>query len=784
MKHFVWPLIVMLVLFQQLVLASNDSDISNKVTVNGYVKDASNGEELIGVTILVAEKSRGTATNVYGFYSVSLEPGHYTLIYSFVGYKSIEKKLELNENLTIDVELQEESVLLNEVVVTSRKPNENITRNEMSVARLDIKSIQRIPALMGEVDVIKAIQLLPGVQSTAEGTSGFSVRGGAVDHNLILLDEATVYNASHLMGFFSVFNNDAIKDVKLYKGDIPASSGGRLASLLDVRMKDGNSKNFSLTGGIGTISSRLTMEGPLVSENTTFMVSGRRTYADVFLPLAPNEDIRDNTLFFYDLNVKLSHRINDKHRLFLSGYYGRDIFGSSFARFGFGNQTTTLRWNYIITPKLFLNTTAIYSNYNYYLGTADGEPTSFRWNSFMNDYSLKFDFTYFLNTNNTFKFGGQSIYHEISPAKAKGVGEEALLGEFILPENLSFEHGFYVMNEQTVNDNLSLKYGLRLSVLQNAGNNHEQYIFDENYEVVESVYRKKGEIFNTYSNLEPRFGINYTINEKNSVKSSYSRTVQYIQQATNGAAGTPLDIWFTASPNIKPQVSDQFAVGYFRNFLNNALESSVEFYYKDMQNVVDFKDFANLLMNDKLEGELRIGTAESYGMEFLTNFNYKNLNGWVSYTFSRVFRTIDEINGGEPYSAISDKPHDIAIVANYEVTPQFSVSANWIYSTGIPATFPTGRYEILGTIIPLYSSRNNYRFPDYHRLDVALIYKPKRNGSRKWQSEWNLSIYNAYNRKNAWAINFVQDENNPSQTYAEKTYLFSILPSLTYNFKF
>ncbi len=784
MKRLFLGILCLLAINQQVLLAEPDLEVANKVTVNGHVKDAANGEELIGATILVVEKSRGTSTNVYGFYSVSLDPGQYTLVYSFIGYKSVEKNIDLNSSITVNIELEEESLLLNEVVVTSTKPNDNITRTEMSVAKLDIKSIQRIPALMGEVDIIKAIQLLPGVQSTAEGTSGFSVRGGAVDHNLILLDEATVYNASHLMGFFSVFNNDAVKDVKLYKGDIPASSGGRLASLLDVRMKDGNSKNFSLTGGIGTISSRLTMEGPLVTENTTFMVAGRRTYADVFLPLAPNRDIRDNTLFFYDLNVKLSHRINDKHRVFLSGYYGRDIFGSSFARFGFGNQTTTLRWNYIITPKLFLNTTAIYSNYNYYLGTAEGEPTSFVWNSFMNDYSLKFDFTYFLNSNNTIKFGGQSTYHLLSPAKAKGLGDNAILGEFFLPEYLSLEHGLYVMNEQTVSDRLSLKYGLRLSVLQNVGNNHNQYIFDENYEAVGSIYRKKGEIYNTYPNLEPRLGVNYTINERNSIKSSYSRTAQYIQQATNGAAGTPLDIWFTASPTIKPQIADQFAVGYFRNFFDNTLESSIEFYYKDMRNVVDFKDFANLILNEKLEGELRIGTAESYGMEFLTNFNLKKLNGWVSYTYSRVFRTIDEINKGKPYSAISDKPHDIAIVANYEVSSQFSVSANWIYSTGIPATFPTGRYEIMGTIIPLYSSRNNFRYPDYHRLDVALIYKPKRNTTKKWQSEWNLSIYNAYNRKNAWAINFVQDEENPTKTYAEKTYLFSILPSLTYNFKF
>lgn len=764
--------------------AETESDMAGKFTVSGHIKDASNGEELIGATILIAEKNRGTATNVYGFYSLSLEPGKYTLVFSFVGYKPIEKKVQLDKNISLNIELEEESLLIGEVVISSQKPNANVTSNEMSVVRLDIKNIQRMPALMGEVDIIKAIQLLPGVQSTAEGTSGFSVRGGAVDHNLILLDEATVYNASHLMGFFSVFNNDAVKDVKLYKGDIPVSSGGRLASLLDVRMKDGNSKVFAATGGVGSISSRLTLEGPILSENTTFMASGRRTYADIFLPFAKDESIRDNTLFFYDLNLKISHRINDNNRLFLSGYYGRDIFGSEFARFGFGNQTTTLRWNYIINPKLFLNTTGIYSSYDYYLGTAEGEPNSFVWRSRMKDYSLKLDFNYFLNPENTLRFGAQSTYHFFSPGKAKGIGDNAILGEFFMPELVTLEHGFYVSNEQTIGDKLSLKYGLRLSILQNVGNDNKQFFFDENYQLTGEKFRGKGEVYNTYPNLEPRAGVNYTINQDNSIKASYSRTVQYIQQATNGAAGTPLDIWFSASPNIKPQLADQFAVGYFRNFLNNTLESSVELYYKDMRNVVDFKEFANLLLNEQIEGELRVGSAESYGVEFLTNFNLNKLNGWVSYTYSRVFRTIGEINHGKRYPAISDKPHDVSIVANYDLNSQWTFSANWVYSTGIPATFPTGRYEIMGNIIPLYSDRNSYRYPDYHRLDVAIMFRPKRNLTRKWQSEWNLSVYNAYNRKNAWAINFVQDQDNPNETYAQKTYLFSILPSITYNFKF
>ena len=774
---------IVLITFLFSFFPSKAEVLKGDYTISGYISDSSNGEELIGATVYVKELRKGVASNVYGYYALSLPPGKYTLVFSFVGYASVEQKVNVSENKTISIELTEETALIEEVVVTSERPNANVTKAEMSVSRLDIKTIQRMPALMGEVDVIKSIQLLPGVQSTSEGTSGFSVRGGAMDHNLILLDEATVYNASHLMGFFSVFNNDALKDVKLYKGDIPASSGGRLASLLDVRMKDGNSKEFVATGGIGTISSRLTLEGPIMSENTTFVVSGRRTYADLFLPFAADESVRDNQLFFYDLNLKINHKLNDDNRFYLSGYFGRDIFKNEFAKFGFGNQTLTFRWNHLFSPKLFLNTSVIFSSYDYYLGTGENEPSSFIWNSNMEDYSGKFDFTYFLNSSNTVRFGLQSTFHAISPGVAKGVGSEAILDDIIMPNSYSLEHGAYLQNEQVLGNNLTLKYGLRLSALQNIGK-AKVFSYDAEYEVEDFVTYKKGELFNTYANLEPRFGFVYTLNQKQSVKGSYSRTVQYIQLASNSVAGTPLDIWFAASPNVKPQLSDQWALGYFRNFFDNKLETSMEVYYKKMRNVVDFKEFANMLLNEQLEGELRIGTAQSYGVELLAQFGNSKVNGWVSYTYSRAFRTIDDINNGSPYPAPYDKPHDISVVFNYEVSTKLTLSANWVYATGIPATFPAGRYEILGTIIPLYTERNAYRYPDYHRLDIALSYRPRAKSNRKWQGEWNFSVYNAYNRKNAWTINFVQDSSNPSITYAEKTYLFSIVPAITYNFKF
>ncbi len=783
MKKTFSTIILVISILSLYATSIEEENLAGKYNLSGYVKDKSNGEELIGATVVIKELNRGAVTNSYGYYSFSLNPGDYTVVYSFIGYNSIEQKVNLSSNVKLTVELSEESTLLAEVVVSREKPNANVTRAEMSATRLDIKSIQRMPALMGEVDVIKAIQLLPGVKSVAEGSSGFSVRGGATDHNLILLDEATVYNASHLMGFFSVFNNDAVKDVKLYKGDIPASSGGRLASLLDVRMREGNHKDFSLTGGVGTISSRLTIEGPILSENTSFLVSGRRTYADIFLPLASNPDIRNNRLYFYDLNLKLNHRIDDNNRLFISGYFGRDIFKSEFAQFGFGNQTLSLRWNHLFGQKLFLNTTAIYSNYNYFIGTPEGEASSFIWKSSMEDYSLKFDFNYFANSNNTVRFGLQTTYHFMQPGNAKGTGTESILSEILIPNNYSLEHGIYAQNEQSVGDKLTLKYGLRLSAHQNIGK-AKVYSYNSSYQVSDSVFYDNGELFKTYINLEPRIGAVYSFNQSQSVKGSYSRTVQYIQQASNSNAGTPLDVWFTASPNVKPQYADQFAIGFFQNFLNNSLETSVEGYFKDMWNVIDFKEFANMLLNDKLEGELRTGTAEAYGIELMARYTGKKINGWVSYTYSKVSRNIETINNGKSYPAPYDKPHDVSIVFNYEHSPKWTLSANWVFSNGVPATFPSARYEIMGNILPLYTSRNSFRYPNYHRLDIAVSYRPRALKAKKWQSEWNLSIYNVYNRKNAWAINFVQDEENPSITYAEKTYLFSIIPSITYNFKF
>jgi len=754
-----------------------------RYTVSGTITDATTGEALIGATVLVEELKSGTATNVYGYYSISLNPATYRLVFSYIGYQPLSREVSLDKNYRFDIALAPQSQQLTVVEITGDKAGDHIRKAEMGIVKMDNRTINRIPALMGETDIIRVMQLLPGVKMVAEGSTGFSVRGGAPDQNLILLDEAQVYNAAHMLGFFSIFNNDAIKDVKIFKGDIPASSGGRLSSMLDIRMKDGNSKRFSGSGGIGLISSRLMLEGPLASEQTTFLLAGRRTYADVFLPLSSDKQIRDNTLYFYDFNAKVSHRFNENNRLFVSGYFGRDVFENQFGGMDFGNQTFTLRWNHLFSAKLFANFTGTYSNYDYFIGSPAEQANAFEWKSKMRDHSLKFDFTYFATPAHTLRFGAQSTFHVFDPGAARGIGSETSFNELVMPVQYSLESAVYAGNDHQITPLLSAKYGLRFSAFNNIGPATD-YRYDELYQPYDSVIRENGRFYHTYMNLEPRIGLNYILDEVSSLKASYSRTVQYIQLAQNSTAGTPLDIWFAATPNVKPQRADIFAVGYFRNLARNTIQASVELYYKHMENSIDFKDQADLIFNEYLEGELRTGYSRAYGLELLLRKTQGVLNGWVGYTWSRARRYIDAINEGKPYSPPYDKPHEISIVMNYEMSPRVAVSANWVYATGNPVTFPTGRAVIGNNIVPVYSDRNAYRMPDYHRLDVSLILKPRPNPNRKFNYEWNFSLYNAYGRKNAWSINFRQDKENPQVTYAEKTYLFGIVPSVTFNFSF
>jgi hypothetical protein len=766
------------------IYAGEDSDPSVKrYSVSGHVKSSETGEDLFGATVFVVEFSNGTVANEYGFYSVSLPQGQYSLRFSYTGYESQVHKVKVEKDIMLDIRLAPVTATLKEVEIKSERSDANVKAPEMSIVKMDVKTINKIPALMGEVDIIKAIQLLPGVQSVSEGSSGYSVRGGSPDQNLILLDEATVYNPSHFLGFFSVFNNDAIKDVKLYKGDLPAQYGGRLASVLDVRMRDGNMKRFSGTGGIGLISSRLTLEGPIIKDRTSFIVSGRRTYADLFLPLSPNQDVHGNKLYFYDFNAKINHTFNENNRVYVSGYFGRDVFKNPFAYMQLGNSTATVRWNHLFSKKIFSNFTSVYSRYEYGLGTANtDDPNSFLWVSSLQDFQVKGDFTYFLSTNNMLKFGFSSTYHVFDPGEARGTSSESLFTEYKMNHNYALESGIYISDEQDIGSRLTLKYGLRYSLFQNIGPS-TVYWYDQDFKMTDSTNYASGDFYHTYSGLEPRLGITYVLDEVSSVKASYSHTYQYLQLAQNSTAGTPLDIWFPASPNVRPQVADQVAAGYFRNLMKNKIQTSVEVYYKTMHHSIDFKDHANLLLNKQLEGELRFGKAWAYGIEMMVSVPEGRLNGWVSYTWSRTWRQFGDINNGNKYPAPYDSPNDVSIVLNFDASKRISLSANWVYSTGKPVTFPTGRAVIDGAIVPIYSDRNAYRMRDYHRLDLSVTLHQKPSDKR---FNWDLvlSVYNAYNRHNTWAINFVQDGSNSYSTYAEQTYLFGIIPAITFNFNF
>jgi hypothetical protein len=755
----------------------------DRTSLSGNIKDETNGEALIGVTVSVKELKTATVTNSYGFYSITVPKGDYTVEVSYVGYQTFSTKIDLNQPLKLDVELKTAVTEIREVVVTSQRRDANVTMNRMSAQQVSIATIRKMPALMGEVDLLKAVQLLPGVVSAGEGTSSFSVRGGGIDQNLIVLDEATIYNASHMMGFFSVFNNDAIKNMTLYKGDIPASYDGRLSSLLDIQMRDGNSKKFSGSGGIGLISSRLTLEGPIGSDKTSFIVSARRTYADLFLKLSSDKEINNNQLYFYDLNAKINHRIDDNNRIFLSGYFGQDKFKNADAGFNFGNATLTGRWNHLFSPKLFSNYSLNYSRYNYGLESSMANESNFDWKYNMQDVSMKADFSYFITPENMMKFGYNAILHNLKPGTVKSTGGATSYDTYVLPDINAFEHALYVSDEYQVSKRLSVKAGLRLTAFSSIGSG-TVYNYDNNYNAIDSTVYKSGKVIKTFYRLSPRVGVSFLLNDKSSVKANYARTNQFLQMASNSTAGTPLDLWFTAGKNIQPQTCDQYAVGYFRNFLNNELEVSAELFYKNMKNTIDFRDHAVLLLNKKLDGELRFGKSKAYGAEFQIQKNQGKLTGWISYTYSHAERTIQGVNNNEMYLAPYDRPSTIYIVGNYELSSHISFGANFIYATGQPVTYPIARMEVGNVILPVYSKRNEYRMPDYHRLDVSLTWKPKTKKKRSWSGEWNFSVYNVYGHKNAWAINFVDDQDTAYKTKAEMTYLFTFVPSITYNFKF
>ena len=781
-----------------LIIVINFTSFANedgKYSISGHVTDE-NGEALIGATVYIKNSSSGVVSNLYGFYSLKLPPGTYEVVFSYVGYEEIVKTVVLNKDVSENIMLQPETEELEAVEIYARQKDVNVKSISMSSTKLETSTIKKIPVLMGETDVIKSIQLLPGVQTSVEGSSGFYVRGGNADQNLILLDGATVYNAAHLFGFFSVFNGDAIKHVELYKGGIPSEYGGRLSSVLDVRMKEGNTKKIQGEGGIGTISSRFTIDGPIVKDKVSFMISGRRTYADLMLPFASDTIAQKSKVFFYDLNAKINVNISNKDRLFISGYFGRDVnkFGNMFAM-NYGNKTGTVRWNHIYNGSLFSNLTYIYSDFDYDLGVPTGSD-GFKWLSNIINHSIKNDYTWYINPENTVKFGFQSTYHVLKPGVSKSIGEESFISAMEFPNSYALENAIFASNEQAITSKLSVMYGLRFSSFHNMG---EGTIYDYekdnetgNYNVTDTSFYKKNDIFNNNYGWEPRLGIRYMINSKNSVKASYNRTYQYLHLASNSTATFPLDMWFMTSPNVKPQKADQVAVGYFRNLFDNMLETSVEVYYKKMYNTIDFKDHAYLVPNQFLEGELRFGKAYSYGAEFMVNKTIGKFTGWISYTYSRTFREVPEVNNGKKYSPPYDKPHNISVVATYDLNDRWSFAANWVYTSANPTSVPVGGYYYGNIWIPEYSERNAVRIPgtDYHRLDVSATYKFKM--FKKLDSNLNLSVYNAYNRHNAFAVYFrdkktayIEEETSDnSRVEVVKLYLFPIVPSLTLNVEF
>lgn len=752
----------------------------DKISISGYVKDASSGEVLIGATLQVKSNYRAVRTNTYGFFSLELEQANDSLFISYVGYQPLAVEVNADQQKRYSFELTPLGNTIEEVVVSGKKQNKNVTSPQMGAFNFTIEEIKNVPVIFGERDILKTIQTLPGVGKGGEGSSSFYVRGGGGDQNLILLDEATVYNASHLLGFFSTFNSDAIKDVELFKGGIPAQYGGRISSVMDIHMIDGNNKKFSGEGGLGLIASRLKLEGPLQREKSSFMLSGRRTYADMFLKASKDETVKKSKLYFYDLNAKLNYRLNDKNTFYASGYFGKDDLGyGDLFSFDWGNATATLRWNHIFSEKLFSNTSFIYSDFTYNVDVNNDE-SEFVINSKIENLNLKQDFSYYANSRNTLKFGFNALKQKISPASLRATQTSAV-NSLIIQKRHGIELAAYITHEWNPIYWLSMLYGLRATDFMVMGPG-TFYSFDEEGEAISSR-SYSSEVIKHYLRLEPRLSTSFILNDRQSIKASFNRIVQNLHQLTNTTASLPTDQYVLSSLNIKPQYADQVAVGYFQNFANNKYEFSIEGYYKYMGNQIDFRNGADLQANEFLEGELLFGQGEAYGLELFLRKTKGRLNGWVSYTLGKSQRQFDQINEGRWFNARQDRTHDVSVVGLFKLTEKWNLGANFVYYTGNAITFPSGKYTVDEKTMYYYTERNGYRMPDYHRLDLSATYEPQIKDKR-FKSSWSFGLYNVYNRKNAYIIDFRENENNPNITEAYKIALFGIIPSVTWNFKF
>ena len=772
----------MKIILQVLLFLFFSSNVfAQKVTISGYIKDKTTGEELIGATVSIDELHVGVSTNVYGFYSLTIAPGNYTVVYSYIGYTIQKEKINIIKNISLNVDLSQSNTDIQEVVVSAEAANKNVTSTEMSTTKLDMHEVKSLPVLFGERDVIKTLQLTPGVKPAGEGNSGFYVRGGSTDQNLIILDEAPVYNASHVFGFLSVFNTEAIKDVKLYKGNMPADYGGRLSSVLDIKMKEGNMKEYHGVASIGTIAAKLEVEGPIVKDKGSFMISARRTYFDaLFLPLTTDTVFNGAKLYFYDLNIKGNYKLGEKDRLFLSGYFGKDILSiKNVMGIDWGNTTGTIRWNHLFNDKLFLNSTALFSNYKYNIGVSLNDSMA-KINSSIRDFSIKEDFQYYLNTNNTITFGINSIYHKFNPGNMSTdiQGYENIH----LPNKYALESALYFANDQTLTDRIKLNYGLRISNFTLTGP-YDSYTYSSNGDITDTTIYKDHKIVRSYFGFEPRISGTYKLDEFSSLKAAYSRTEQYLHLLQNSTTGTPFDYWIPSSDKVKPEYANQGSIGYFRNIKDNMFETSVELYYKEMNNQVDYKSGTQILLNEHVERDLLYGIGKSYGAEFQLRKKMGDLTGWIGYTLSKTQKKFDAINNGAWFNAKQDRTHDIQIVAVYQLNKKLSISGAWIYYTGDAITWPTGIYYVDGKYLESYSKRNANRLPDYHRLDLGLNHTKVTSKGHK--SIFNISIYNVYAKKNPYMINFEQDKNDPRKKKAMAVYLFPIpIPAISYTYEF
>lgn len=753
-------------------------------TLSGYVSDAESGETLIGANIYVkGNTAQGVTTNLYGFYSLTLPAGDYTIIYSYLGFGDAEQVVQLSDNQVINVKMSQ-GVTIQEIVVTAEEKDKNVQSTEMGTVTMPVEKIKTLPVLLGEVDILKTLQLLPGVQSAGEGSSGFYVRGGGPDQNLILLDEAVVYNSGHLLGFFSVFNSDAIKNTTLIKGGMPSYYGGRLSSVVDVQMKEGNDQKFRAEGGIGLIASRLTLQGPIVKEKSSFIVSARRTYGfDLAQPGIKKTDFAGTNYYFYDVNAKVNYRFSDKDRLYLSAYFGQDVlkFRSNERDFFFdlpyGNKTATLRWNHVFTSKLFMNLSAIYNEYEFeFKGGQDVFQVDIY--SGVRDYNGKLDFDFYPNPNHTLKFGANYSYHKLTPNVANGTDGTTTFSNDFIP-TYAHDVAVYLQDDWKINSRLSVNFGLRGTMFQQVGPYTSK---------IDSTVYAKGDPVETYWNLEPRMSGKYSLSETASLKAGITFTNQYIHLVSNSTSSLPGDVWVPSTEIVKPQRGVQYALGYFKNLKDNAYETSIEIYYKDLKNQIDYGEtYVPDIAND-LESSFVFGSGKSYGLELFFKKSKGDLTGWVGYTLSKTQRTFADINEGKTFDATYDRRHDLSVVANYEMNKKWTFGGAFVYGTGNTFTPVKSIYFIEQGAVVEYGSRNSARIDPYHRLDLSATLTPQKQFEKEkdFKSTWTFSVYNIYNRRNTFFISYdfqTDIAGGTAEGSAYKVSLFPVIPSITWNFK-